>query len=144
MTRPKMRHAKIQSRLVQLLRPKAEHLGVVESEVAFRALPEYDLRGADVAFVSRQRWDTTPDDDNLRGSPEIVIEVLSPSNTKAEIREKAALYLSTGAQEFWIVDPKRRTVTVTRSEGEAGVFSPGERLPLSMFGGDLEVAQIFE
>jgi len=144
LTRPKMRHAKIQSRLVRLLRPKAEHLGVVESEVAFRALPEYDLRGADVAFISRQRWDTTPDDDNLRGSPEIVIEVLSPSNTKAEIREKAALYLSTGAQEFWIVDPKRRTVTVTRSEGEAGVFSAGEKLPLSMFGGDLEVAQIFE
>ena len=144
LTRPKMRHAKIQSRLVRLLRPKAEHLGVVESEVAFRALPEYDLRGADVAFVSQQRWDATPDDDNLHGSPEIVIEVLSPSNTKAEIREKAALYLSTGARDFWIVDPKRRTVTVTRGEGDAGVLSSGDRLPLSMFGGDLEVARIFE
>jgi Uma2 family endonuclease len=144
LTRPKMGHAKIQSRLVRLLRPKAEHLGVVESEVAFRALPEYDLRGADVAFVSRRRWDATPDDDNLHGSPEIVIEVLSPSNTKAEIREKAALYLSTGAQEFWIVDPKRKTITVTKAEGDAGVFIAGDKLPLSMFGGDLEVARIFE
>jgi hypothetical protein len=51
-----MKHAKLQSRLVRLLRPQAEHLGVVESEVAFRALAEYDLRGADAAFVSRQRW----------------------------------------------------------------------------------------
>lgn len=143
-TRPKMRHSKIQSRLVRLLRPKAEHLGVVESEVAFRALPEYDLRGADIAFASWQRWEATPDDDNLRGSPEIVIEVLSPSNTKAEIREKAALYLSTGAQEFWIVDPKRRTVTVTRGEGDASVFSAGDRLPLPMFGSDLDVDRAFE
>ena len=53
MCRPKMKHAKLQSRLVRLLRPKAEHLGVVETEVAFRALPEYDLRGVDVAYVSR-------------------------------------------------------------------------------------------
>ena len=100
LTRPKMKHAKLQSRLVRLLRPKAEHLGVVESEVAFRALPEYELRGADVAFVFRQRWDTTADDDNLHGSPELVIGVLSPSNTKQEMREKATLYLSTGARRF--------------------------------------------
>ena len=112
LTRPKMKHAKLQSRLVRLLRPKAEHLGVVESEVAFRALPEHDLRGADVAFVSKQRWDATPDDDNLRGSPELVIEVLSPSNIRMEMRQKVTLYLATGAEEFWILDPNRKTVTV--------------------------------
>jgi hypothetical protein len=54
LSRPKMKHAKLQSRLARLLRPVAEHLGVVETEVAFRALPEYDLRGADVAYVSQQ------------------------------------------------------------------------------------------
>jgi hypothetical protein len=67
LTRPKMKRAKLQSRLVRLLRPRAEHLGVVEMEVAFRALPEYDLRGADVAFVSQERCDSTEDDDNLHG-----------------------------------------------------------------------------
>ena len=102
LTRPKMRHAKLQSRLARLLRPMAGQLGVVETEVAFRALPEYDLRGADVAHVLRQRWAATEDDDNLHGSPELVIEVLLPSNTKAEIHEKAVLCLSTGALEFWV------------------------------------------
>jgi hypothetical protein len=53
--RPKMGHTKLQSRLARLLRGRAEHFGVVETEVAFRALPEYDLRGADVAFVSQHR-----------------------------------------------------------------------------------------
>jgi Uma2 family endonuclease len=80
LTRPKMKHAKLQSRLVRLLRPKAEHLGVVESEVAFRALREYELRGADVAFVSQKRWDRTDDEDNLRGAPELVIEPKSGSS----------------------------------------------------------------
>jgi Uma2 family endonuclease len=112
--RPTMGHAKLQSRLVRLLRPKAEHLGAVATEVAFGALREYDLRGAHVAFVSRGRWDSTSADDNLHGSPELVIEVLSPSDTRAEIREKAVLCLSSGAQEFSVVDPKRETVSVTK------------------------------
>lgn len=142
LTRPKMRHAKLQSRLVRLLRPKAEHLGVVESEVAFRALSEYDLRGADVAFVSRQRWDATEDDENLLGSPELVIEVLSPSNTKREMQEKATLYLATGAQEFWVVDGKQRMVTVVSREGTL-VYEMGRVIPLPLFGSELSVAEIF-
>jgi Uma2 family endonuclease len=143
LTRPKMKHAKLQSRLARLLRPKAEHLGVVETEVAFRALPEYDLRGADVAFVARQRWDATPEDDNPRGSPELVIEVLSPSNTRAEIHEKAVLCLSTGSLEFWVVDPRRKTVSVTKQGCEPVVYNIGDRIPLRLFDGDLDVTEIF-
>ena len=143
LTRPKMRHAKLQSRVVRVLRPRAEHLGVVEMEVAFRALPEYDLRCADVAFVSRERWEAAGDDDNLHGSPELVIEVLSPSNTKAEIHEKAVLCLSTGAQEFWVLDPKRKTVSVTPQNGSTVVYRLGERIPLPMFQSEVEVAEIF-
>jgi len=93
-----MRHSRLQCRLVELWRPKAEASGIVAAEVPFRALPEYDLRAADVAFVSQPRRDAADADDNLHGSPKLVIEVLSSSNMKAEIREKAALYLSTGAR----------------------------------------------
>ncbi len=62
-----------------------------------------------MAFVSQSRWIATDDDDNLHGSPELVIEILSPSNTKSEMREKATLYLSTEAEQFWVVDPKQKT-----------------------------------
>ena len=144
LSRPKMRHAKLQSRLARLLRPKAESLGVGETEVAFRALPEYDLRGADVAYVSRRRWDATDDDDNLHGSPELVIEVLSPSNTKAEIHEKAVLCLSTGTKAFWVVDPDRKTVSVTVEGGNPAVYRVGDRIPLPMFDSHLDVSEIFE
>ena len=145
LTRPKMRHAKLQSRLARLLRPKAELLGVVETEVAFRALPEYDLRGADVAYVSQNRWDgTDDDDDNLHGSPELVIEVLSPSNTKAEIHEKAVLCLSSGAQEFWVVDPERKTVSVTSPNSAPAIYRLGDRIPLPLYQSDLGVSEIFD
>lgn len=142
--RPKMKQAKLQSRLAKLLRPKAEHSGVVETEVAFRALPEYDLRGAEVAYVSQQRWDTAPDDDNLRGSPELVIEVLSPSNTKAGIHKKAVLCLSSGAQEFWVVDPKRETVSVTRQGDVPAIYRRGDCIVLSLFDSSLDVSEIFD
>ena len=143
LTRPKMKHTKLQYRLVELLRSRAGHKGIVASEVPFRALPQYELRGADVAFVTQERWAATDDDDNLQGSPELVIEVLSRSNTQAEMREKAALYLSTGAQEFWIVNPKRQDVTVLRREGGTTVYSIEHQLPLPLFEGELSVAAIF-
>lgn len=127
LSRPKMEHLKLHSRLARLLRPKADDLGVVEIEVPFRALPEYDLRGADVAFVARQRWEATPDDDNLHGSPELVIEILSPSNTKKEIHEKAVLCLSSGALEFWVIDAKRRNVTVTAKDRAPVAYRVGDR-----------------
>ncbi len=142
LTRPKMRHTKMQSRLVRLLRPKAEHLGVVESEAPFRALPEFELRAADVAFVTYERWDNADDDDNLAGSPELVIEVLSPSNTKPEMNEKASLFLSTGAKEFWVVSTRKKTVTVISSQ-DTVVYGIGQKIPLTLFGGFLSVSAIF-
>jgi Uma2 family endonuclease len=140
---PKIGHKKLQEHLVDLLRPRAEGKGVVFSEVPFRAVPEYDIRGADVAFVSRERWIAVGDDDDLYGSPELVIEVLSPSNTRAEMREKAGLCLSAGAEEFWVVHPKRRTVTVMHRDGRTLLYAMGQRIPLTMFGGELAVDEIF-
>jgi Uma2 family endonuclease len=143
LTRPKMKHSKVQYRLVELLRPLVAGRGIAAAEVPFRALPDYDLRGADVAYVSCDRWDATDDDDNLHGSPELVIEVLSPSNTREEMREKAALYLSTGCEEFWVVDAKRRTVSVTRRGAESSLYGMGDSVPLAAFGSEIAVAAIF-
>jgi Uma2 family endonuclease len=143
LTFPKKRHTKLQSRLLDLLRPHAEGRGLVAAEFPFRAVPEYDLRAADVAFVSQERWDVTDEEDNLHGAPELVIEALSPSNTKTEIREKAALSLANGAEEFWVVDPTRRNETVMRRQGGTFVYETGDCLPLPLFGGKLEVAEIF-
>ncbi len=143
LTRPKMKHVRLQHRLVSLLTPLAAHKGIVTSEFPFRALPEYDVRGADVAFLAHSRWQAVDEEDNLQGSPDLVIEILSPSNSKAEMREKATLCLTTGAEEFWIVHPKRKAVTVMLRSGQSTRYELGDRIPLAMFDAELQLTEVF-
>ena len=59
------------------------------------------------------------------------------------MREKATLYLSTGAQEFWVVDPKQQTITIMRHSGGTQVYARGQSIPLVLFGTELSVSDIF-
>jgi Uma2 family endonuclease len=63
------------------------------------------------------------------GSPELVVEVLSPSNNEVEMMDRAGLFLGSGAVEFWVVDDRRSTITVTSRDGSR-VFEAGEFIPL--------------
>jgi len=144
MTRPRARHGKMQLRLSRLLEPKLKAFGEVATEVPYRPVAEFDLRVADVAAISWERWDAIDPDDNLRGAPELVIEVLSPSNSPRQLQELAAHCLANGAVEFWIVDPARKSVTVIAREGGSMVYSSGASVPLARFGaGELPVDEIF-
>ncbi len=143
-TRPRARHAEIQHRILMLLGPKLVSFGAVRMEYAYRPLPEFELRAADVAAISRRRWDAIDPDDNLHGAPELVIEVKSPSNTPRDLRELVALCLANGAIECWVVDADKKSVSVVRSEGAAVVYNLGNAIPLAAFGaGELAVDEIF-
>jgi Uma2 family endonuclease len=142
-TRPKSLHIHLQRRIMDLLRPK---LGGFELfvELAFRAVPEFDIRSADMGAVSSARWDAACREGDLFGSPELVVEVKSPSNTKAELRERASLCLAAGSLEFWTVDVQERTVAVIGRDGFSTVYRPGDNIPLTAFGSDcLPTAEIF-
>jgi Uma2 family endonuclease len=144
LTRPKLRHEKLQRRLLRLLEPKLKEFGEVTMELAYRAVAEFDLRVADVAAVSWERYHAADLDDNLRGAPELVIEVRSPSNTARQLRELVALCLSNGAIECWIIDTDKQSVTVMTRDGGSVVHSSGGSVPLARFGGgDLPVDEIF-
>ena len=134
-TRPKAKHYVIQYRLQDLLREKAQSAGFVGVELAFRPRPEHELRVADVAFVSKDRWQKLDPDDNLHGAPELVVEVLSASNTVAEINDKEKLCLENGCQEFWIVDPILRQVKVSKPDGITTTFQTGQEVPVRVLGG---------
>jgi Uma2 family endonuclease len=137
---PKMKHSRAQWQLRRLLERAAGQAGIVEKEVGFRPVPEHEYRIADVAFISKGRWDTA--EDYLFGAPEIVIEVLSPSNTATEMLDKEKLCLENGCQEFWIVDPTLQLVKVSTPDGRAITYSAGQEIPL-FFGGRLAVDSIF-
>jgi Uma2 family endonuclease len=133
-TRPKLKHHLIQSRLRDILKPLAPAGSFVEYEVAFRALPEYELRVADVAYISRERFEQTDPNDYFHGAPDLVIEVLSPSNTASELYDKEKLCLENGAREFWVADSDRRQVKVTTPDGHTVTWQSGQEIPLSLLG----------
>lgn len=51
------------------------------------------------------------------GAPDFIIEIVSPGNPADDYIRKAYYYKNYGVREYWIVDPKRRTVTVNYFEG---------------------------
>jgi Uma2 family endonuclease len=90
------------------------NLGVVAGEAGMVQLIPGLVRMANVSFAS---WET------LKGkgvateaapklAPDLVVEVLSLSNTAAEIDRKVREYLESGVRLIWIVDPRSRVVTV--------------------------------
>jgi len=137
MTRPILKHRIIQWRLRDFLKALAPVGSLVEDEVAYRALPEYELREADVAWVSRERWAATDPEGYVCGAPDLVIEVLSPSNSASEVIEKEQLCLENGAKEFWVVDPKCRHVKVSTPDGLTRTWKSGQQIPLPLFGNAL-------
>jgi Uma2 family endonuclease len=141
---PKQRHFATERRLVKLLEPAAVGRGLIWTEIAFRPLPEHECWVADVAFVSQARYEAIDPEDNLRGVPELVIEVLSPSNTASEINDREAMCLENGCLEFWIVDPKRKTVKVSTPDRKTITYIEGDKIPLSVpAAGELAVLEIF-
>lgn len=137
-TRPKFKHFLVQRNLRELLQHFAEPGSCVDTEVAFRPLPEHELWVADVACLCAERFRHVDPDDNIRGAPELVIEVLSPSNTAAEIYDKEQVCLANGAREFWVVDADRRQVKVSTPDGRTVTWHSGQEVPL-LFGSHAKI-----
>jgi Uma2 family endonuclease len=62
--------------------------GIVMTGMSFRALPEYELRVADVGYITRERWKQIKDEDYCLGAPDLIIEVLSRSTRRRERRRQ--------------------------------------------------------
>jgi Uma2 family endonuclease len=141
---PKRGHQRIQDRIMMLLKRLVGDTGVVQMEMAFRPTPEHEVWQADVACVSVERDAATDDDEYLMGSPELVIEVLSPSNTMDEILERQDICLANGCVSFWTVDPKRQIVMVTTPDRRTVVFDRQSLVPLpEPLEGSIEIAKLF-
>jgi Uma2 family endonuclease len=132
--RPKVEHTVIQTSLYDLVKPIVPPGSFLSIEVPFQSPAGYDLRVADVAWISPERWKTADRKDWFRGAPDLVIEVLSPSNTVSEMYEKERLCLENGTKEFWVVDPDRRQVRISTPDGPSRTWTSGQEIRLRMFG----------
>jgi len=127
---------------------KAKKLGVCfGAETGFKIESDPDtVRAPDVAFVSRER---IPESGVPRkfwqGAPDLAVEVVSPGDTYNEVEEKVEQWLGAGTRAVWIVNPRRRNVTVYRSTKDMTKLSESDELD----GGDVvpgfrcKVSEIF-
>ncbi len=56
------------------------------------------------------------DGKRCNGAPDFIIEIISPSNPSDDYIRKLYYYKNAGVREYWIVDPRRKTVTVNYFE----------------------------
>ena len=94
------------------------------------AMGERTLRFPDVHVTS---WERMAEYDEAAGgwprfAPDVAIEVVSPSNTPAELTRKGNEYFVNGTRAMWIADPGPRTVTIRRPGVAEQVFGPDEVL----------------
>jgi Uma2 family endonuclease len=52
------------------------------------------------------------DDRGCLGAPDLIIEILSPGNSKTEMKDKFEIYEEAGVLEYWIVSPVEKTIQV--------------------------------
>lgn len=143
-TWPVRRHKDLQWRLQEALRNAAEARGFrAFTEYPYRPQIENEVWSADVACVARARHEGV--DKWLLGSPELAIEVKSPSNTKHELHDRAMTTLAgEGASEFWVVDFDMRCVTVySKTSGMRNFVAP-ELVPVPLLDLSTDLAQLFE
>jgi Uma2 family endonuclease len=137
----KHRHAEIQQALLELLLPLTRGKGLLTIEFPFRA-PGHEAWQADVGFVREDRRAGITD--YLMGAPDLVIEVPSPSNTVDEINDKTDICMANGCLSFWVVDPKRKLVSVTEGDITKRYRASESILLPEPLAGTLAVAAILE
>ncbi len=54
------------------------------------------------------------DERGCLGAPDLVVEVLSPGNSKKEVKNKYNIYEEAGVKEYWIVDPTHQTIQINK------------------------------
>ena len=102
-------------------------------------------RQPDITFQSAERLAAQPNEGYFRGSAELVIEIVSPSDRAGDLDLKVRQYISAGAVAVAVVYPATRTVWVHRADASPQVLSAGRILefPDILAGWSIPLTQIF-
>ncbi len=151
MPMPKPRHGEICNRVGRILGDCAESrdLGRVlnnDTGVITERAPD-TVRGADVAFYSFARVPKGPLPDRyLDAPPDLVVEVLSPSDRWPRVLAKVAEYLEAGTTLVIVLDDQRKEAHLYRADGAPRTLGAYESLAVPDLLGDfqVEVGRFFE
>ena len=86
------------------------------------------VRGPDVAYWSRERMPEPPREGYPSIPPDLVVEVLSPSDVFLNVQRKVQQYLRAEVRMVWIAIPEDRSIAVCRPGRETSILTNGETL----------------
>jgi Uma2 family endonuclease len=129
------------SLLFNFVRPRS--LGLVVSDVGFQ-LSANTLRAPDIAFIKADRALTLDLERRFVGAPDLAIEIISPSETAADIAHKVRQYLHAGAI-VWVLYPKDRSVHAFDSAKNVRILEGDDLLdaPALLPGFSVRVNELF-
>ena len=92
--------------------------GVVLSAPTDLELTDHDIVVPDIMVILKERRGIIRPR-KVTGSPDLVVEIVSPSSARQDRRVKRSLYAQAGVPEYWIVEPERELVEPYRLRGSA-------------------------
>ena len=147
---PEFKHGVVCLRAAKVLSDfvEANKLGWVAINDTFVTIDEEDntVRGADVLYISYSRLPQGPIPEDLKGPPELVIEVRSPTDRWSQLFGKVGEYLGAGVLVVVVIDPNTETVSVYRDDGRQQILTTTDELTLPdvLPGFAAPVARFFE
>ena len=126
-------HGAVSARVAWLLVEyvEAHRLGVVcgaETGFILRRHPD-TVRAPDVSFVSKDRVAAAGQPESYWPlAPDLAVEVLSPSDRRADVQAKLEDYFRAGSRLVWVIDPSARTVVVHRSPSDSTRLTEADEL----------------
>ena len=145
-----MEHGYVASILIIVLGGfvQANKLGAIcDSSTAF-TLKNGNKRSPDVSFVSKERLKglKRPPRGFFQGSPDLAVEILSPSNTVEEIHEKIVEYFENDTRLVWVIHPDEKYVLVYHASEPDRFLRPQDQLEGEEVvpGFSMAVAELFE
>lgn len=75
----------------------------------------------DLVFITHSKANIVTER-GIEGAPDLVIEILSPSNSHLDRSTKKRLYFEVGVVEYWMVDPRSKTVEIFTNSSDAPIL----------------------
>jgi Uma2 family endonuclease len=110
---PNIKHQRVSRKLTIALTHHVEKsdLGEILYAPCDLLLSEENVVQPDILFVRKERSGIIGEA-NLKGAPDLVVEILSPATRCKDLELKRKTYARFGVQEYWIVDPDAETAEV--------------------------------
>lgn len=109
---------------------QSRKLGVIcDSSTAF-TMKSGNKRSPDLSFIAKERLQGVKrlPRGYFQGSPDLAVEILSPTNTVEEIHDKIVEYFENGTRLVWVIHPDEQYVLVYHSSSPDGFLRIGDRL----------------